>query len=1250
MKIFKKKLNKLTVILTIVALILGVFGGLIFFNKPKSVYAAWFATGGTWNERQAITIDHTRVSTNDQPNFPVLIKITDVNNTVFTKALTSGNDIMFTAADATTALNYEIEKFDVTNHELDAWVKIPTLSHSANTTIYMYYGNSVATAPAASVAQGVWSNGYAGVWHLGSASGTQENDSTANLNNSTSNNTTLMAGQIDGSGSFDGTTPNYVALPASLQRVSGTFTISAWIKPSTLTPLHSEAHITTDWSSNSRDYILEQNNSNIRAAVGDGSNHQDTALVGGTLTTTAFHFATLVVNGTSQALYLDGTSVASQIGSYSGGTGAANRNIGEDNNNDINYGFNGLIDETRISNVARTPDWIATEYANQNSPTTFFGLNNEEAGDLVAPSNPTAISGYKDSGITTPIISGNYYNYATPYFVWPAAEATGGAHDTGNTYVSGVAGYRIYFGTSCGSDGGDPNQSAGFLTANDGHGRYYTTSPNITIPNLGSAEGTYCLRIKTVDNAGNVGLDNTTTWEAYSAYKYDITPPAIPSNWYVSSTPRGCSKINDFRFDWPSATDSSNTVGYQYERGDGSGDSWGDTITDPFVSHIISYTPTQAGDATVLKIRAVDAAGNPSATVQGNYCYSANAPSKPTNLLVNGHLTDTTDINAFSFSWTAPAHSLPIVNYGYAINPAGGILTDSNVNWTELPGNTLPAATTLASDHFATRQGLNTLYLVAKDDSGAYSFGDASVAKVDFNCTTVAQPIPSTVSITDSSDQASGRYMLTLQWLAGSGQDSSVFDHYSIERSSDGNNFSEIATSASTAYVDTGLNNATLYYYRIEAVDNAGAVSASSTVVSRIPTGKYSAPPTIVSEPTAVAKTTTAVVSWVVSRSTNAAIHFGTDKNSFSESQLATSTGTSHSIPLTGLLPSTKYYYQVQSLDNLRDYSLESAYSSTYTFETMVAPLVANVEVSNINLNSAEVTWETTSASNTKVYFGASLNYGFVLPETGSSMTTQHSIQLTNLTDTTRYHFKIYGYDIDGNILSSDDYVFDTLPMPKISAIQFQTDSSGPTPIVDISWLSNVPTSSTVKYSHYGVPGAITLEQSQSAIVSRHDIIINNLSYVTDYQFTVSGVDQSGNVAVSDQQVFKTGPNTRPPKISNIMIESSNVGSGVTDLADVVVYWKTDESATSQVAYDEGISGNDYKKKTPLDAGLTKNHIVVISGLKPGTPYHFQVFSAGASGNLAKGADQTVVTGQVTASVFSIVTRTISNIFGWLGL
>ncbi|MFX0040273.1 MAG: LamG-like jellyroll fold domain-containing protein [Promethearchaeota archaeon] len=47
--------------------------------------------------------------------------------------------------------------------------------------------------------------------------------------------------------------------------------------------------------------------------------------------------------------------------------------------------YEGQIDEVRISNVARSADWIATEYTNQINPNSFYSIGNQITGDITPP-------------------------------------------------------------------------------------------------------------------------------------------------------------------------------------------------------------------------------------------------------------------------------------------------------------------------------------------------------------------------------------------------------------------------------------------------------------------------------------------------------------------------------------------------------------------------------------------------------------------------------------------------------------------------------------------------------------------------------------------------------------------------------------------------------------------------------------------------------------------------------------------------
>ena len=576
-KITKKPLATVLVLVLVVSSVIS----LTLLQKPSSAKAAWYTTGGTWQYRQMITIDHSKVPNTDQADFPVLIKITDPTNPVFAQALSSGYDIMFTAADTTTPRSYEIEKFDPTNHELDVWVKIPTLSHTVDTAIYMYYGNSAATAPVTSIAQAVWSNGYAGVWHQNESSGTFYDSSSCLKNGSISGSVGYSAsGKIGKAADLTGGYIDIADSDTLSPTGTGLLSLGAWIKPDTLIGSNTVLSKYTAGNVPNSEYLLFVRSDGIGFYL-DGtnpSNYEVGGVVPYAFQTGLWYHIDAIYNGNTMGIYVNGNFIgnAATPGSKILSNSPVSAKIG----GGYSSNFAGIIDEPKISNTTRSADWIATEYANQSSPSTFISLGGQTFYDGIAPSNPTVISAYSDSGLSSPLVSGNFYNYATPYFVWPAAQAAGGAHDTGdNGIVSGVAGYYSYFGTSCGSGGGNPAQSPGILS-DTGGGLHFSTSPNITIPSLGTNEGTYCLRIKASDNAGNI---NSTTWEAYSAYKYDSSVPNVPS--FIAVNPAGYSSVDSFDFSWPAASDvinasASGLAGYQYERGGTSGDSWSATITD----------------------------------------------------------------------------------------------------------------------------------------------------------------------------------------------------------------------------------------------------------------------------------------------------------------------------------------------------------------------------------------------------------------------------------------------------------------------------------------------------------------------------------------------------------------------------------------------------------------------------------------------------------------------------------------------
>jgi Concanavalin A-like lectin/glucanases superfamily len=78
------------------------------------------------------------------------------------------------------------------------------------------------------------------------------------------------------------------------------------------------------------------------------------------------------------SVYKDGTLLGSTTASAAiPSVMRTNNYIGRSNWSSDSY-YAGRLDEARLSIVARSADWIATEYNNQNSPSTFVSVGSDQ--------------------------------------------------------------------------------------------------------------------------------------------------------------------------------------------------------------------------------------------------------------------------------------------------------------------------------------------------------------------------------------------------------------------------------------------------------------------------------------------------------------------------------------------------------------------------------------------------------------------------------------------------------------------------------------------------------------------------------------------------------------------------------------------------------------------------------------------------------------------------------------------------------
>lgn len=91
----------------------------------------------------------------------------------------------------------------------------------------------------------------------------------------------------------------------------------------------------------------------------------------------------------------------------------------------------------------------------------------------------------------------------------------------------------------------------------------------------------------------------------------------------------------------------------------------------------------------------------------------------------------------------------------------------------------------------------------------------------------------------------------------------------------------------------------------------------------------------------------------------------------------------------------------------------------------------------------------------------------------------------------------------------------------------------------------------------------------------------------------------------------------------------SEVSANHPTSTSMLVTWKTDEPATSQVEYGDSTA---YSSISSLDTHLVTSHSVAVTGLTAGTLYHYRVHSKDASGNEAISLDYTLSASQVFSS------------------
>ncbi len=331
---------------------------LLFVIITAGEISAQWLSDYTYRKKIVIS-DSVVYGSEDLVNYPLLVSLIDPDlKSVFHGGLVFSDtawDIRFTENDGTTLLDHEVELFTASTGELVTWVRIPVLSYTEDTDIYMYFGNQ-ATDSDPSTSK-TWSTDYQGVWHL------NENveDASQYFNNGVNSGAVSVTAKIGNGRKFEGIDDN-ISIPNSASiNITGDITLEAWAR------VTDESEVNWVITGKNYDYWLWYEDTTLRFYAGE-TNVIDTI----SLTTNQWYHVAGTYDGSMMRLFLDGTEVASKPNSIpTSNDSNAPLTIGNYPPTPDPWNFTGDIDEVRISGYAHSGDWIKTSYSNQKNPAQF---------------------------------------------------------------------------------------------------------------------------------------------------------------------------------------------------------------------------------------------------------------------------------------------------------------------------------------------------------------------------------------------------------------------------------------------------------------------------------------------------------------------------------------------------------------------------------------------------------------------------------------------------------------------------------------------------------------------------------------------------------------------------------------------------------------------------------------------------------------------------------------------------------------
>jgi fibronectin type 3 domain-containing protein/regulation of enolase protein 1 (concanavalin A-like superfamily) len=678
-------------------------------------------------------------------------------------------------------------------------------------------------------------------------SGTNAADSTGNgWNGTLVNGPTWVAGYSNNAANLSGSS-QYVTLPAGVLTNLNDFTISAWVKQTTISTWSRIFDFGTGQSVYM--FLTPRNGANnvVRFAITTGGGNGEQRIDGAAaLPTNVWTHVAVTLSGSTGVLYVNGVPVGtnSAMTLKPGDLGATTQNyIGKSQFNDP-Y-FNGQVDEFRIYRTALSPADVATLVTPLAAPT---GLSATAGNGQVALSwNSVAKAVYYH--VSRSLTSGG------PYTTIASLTATS---YTDTTAVNGTTYYYVV--TAVNGAGESANSSEVSVTPSDLQDwwTFDTSSGTVAADSgIGGNNGTLQSGASWVSGIINnaVHLDGTSS--AYVSYPIGMVSNlnnfSLASWVRVDSTARWA-RIFDFgsgtgTYMFMTANSGSGTLRYAITTsGSGGEQQLNSAALSTGVWHHVVVT--LSGSTGVLYVDGAAVNTNSNMTLS-----PASLGVTTQNYLGKSQWNDpylTGSVDDFRiYSRALSASEVAAFVAGIIPAPPTGLAATAGNAQVSLTWN----ASANASSYNVKRATVNGGPYTTVANAATTGYTDTSVA----NGTTYYYVVSALNAGTESADSTpasampqvpppatptglaatAGNAQVALSWNASSGAAS-----YNLKRATvNGGPYTTLANLTATGYTDTNVINGLTYYYVVSAV-NAGGESANSTQVNATPQVPAPATPT----------------------------------------------------------------------------------------------------------------------------------------------------------------------------------------------------------------------------------------------------------------------------------------------------------------------------------------------------------------------------------------------------------------------